>query len=98
HQPSASLDARAEHDLFRQLREQAAGRIAVIITHRLANVRHADAIYVLHDGRIVEHGTHDQLMARGDRYAELFTLQAEAYVDDPSPAVQPPSPSALRWR
>lgn len=87
-EPSASLDARAEHALFQQLRSHADGRTTVLITHRLANVRHADHIYVLHDGRLVEQGTHDELMAEGGRYAELFTLQASGYqaeAPDPRP-------------
>ena len=79
-EPSAALDARAEHALFSALREKAAGRTVVLITHRLANVRHADRIYVMHEGRIVEHGTHDELMAAPTRYAELFTLQASGYL------------------
>jgi ABC-type multidrug transport system fused ATPase/permease subunit len=53
----------------------------VLITHRLANIRHADQIIVLDHGRITEQGTHDELMARGDGYAELFNLQARAYLD-----------------
>jgi len=79
-EPSAALDARAEHALFSALREKAAGRTVVLITHRLANVRHADRIYVMHEGRIVEYGTHDELMAAPTRYAELFTLQASGYL------------------
>jgi ABC-type multidrug transport system fused ATPase/permease subunit len=78
-EPSAALDARAEHALFQQLRRRP-DRAVVLITHRLANVRHADQIYVLHDGRLVERGTHDVLMAAGGRYAELFSLQAAGYL------------------
>ncbi|MEV4512103.1 ABC transporter ATP-binding protein [Dactylosporangium sp. NPDC049525] len=78
-EPSAALDARAEHALFAALRAGAPDRITVLITHRLANVRHADHIYVLHDGRIVEHGGHLDLLAAGGTYAELFELQATGY-------------------
>jgi ABC-type multidrug transport system fused ATPase/permease subunit len=78
-EPSAALDARAEHALFQRLREHAASRTTILITHRLANIRHADQIYVLHDGRLVEQGTHDQLIAAAGRYAELFTIQAAGY-------------------
>jgi ATP-binding cassette subfamily B protein len=78
-EPSAALDARAEHALFAALRAGAPGRITVLITHRLANVRHADHIYVLRDGHITEHGTHDDLIAAGGGYAELFALQATGY-------------------
>jgi ATP-binding cassette subfamily B protein/ATP-binding cassette subfamily C protein len=78
-EPSASLDARAEHALFQQLRAHAAGRTTVLITHRLANVRHVDHIYVLDRGRLVEDGPHDDLIAAGGRYAELFALQAAGY-------------------
>jgi ATP-binding cassette subfamily B protein/ATP-binding cassette subfamily C protein len=79
-EPSAALDARAEHALFQQL-DRRPDRAVVLITHRLANVRHADHIYVLHHGRLVEHGTHYQLMALGGRYADLFGLQASGYFD-----------------
>lgn len=79
-EPSAALDARAEHALFAALRAGAPDRITVLITHRLANVRHADHIYVLHGGRIVEHGGHLDLLAAGGSYAELFELQATGYL------------------
>ncbi|MGH3984385.1 MAG: hypothetical protein ACRDST_17300, partial [Pseudonocardiaceae bacterium] len=59
---------------------QGATRTTVLITHRLANIRHADQIIVLDHGRITEQGTHGELMARGGGYAELFTLQAQAYL------------------
>ncbi|MEV5828653.1 ATP-binding cassette domain-containing protein [Spirillospora sp. NPDC052242] len=80
-EPTAALDARAEHHLFEQIREHAArhGRTVLLITHRLASVRHADRIYVLDGGRVTEHGTHRELLAEGGLYAELYGLQASAY-------------------
>jgi ATP-binding cassette subfamily B protein len=84
-EPTAALDARAEHAVFETLRGLAeaapgsAGRITVLVTHRLANVRHADQILVLEKGALVERGRHDELLAAGGVYHELFTLQARAY-------------------
>jgi ATP-binding cassette subfamily B protein len=78
-EPTANLDARAEHDVYQRLRELAAGRTVVLITHRLASVRDADRIYVLDHGALVEEGDHDALMAFGGIYASLFSLQASAY-------------------
>ncbi|WP_232323649.1 ABC transporter ATP-binding protein [Catenuloplanes japonicus] len=80
-EPTANLDARAEHDVYQRLRELAEGRTVVLITHRLASVRTADLILVFDHGRLAEQGDHDALMARSGLYAELFTLQAEAYSD-----------------
>jgi ATP-binding cassette, subfamily B, bacterial len=84
-EPTAALDARAEHAVFAALRGLAGTgdeRITLLVTHRLANVKHAHQILVLEHGRLIEHGTHAQLMARRGTYHELFTLQASAYADD----------------
>jgi ATP-binding cassette subfamily B protein len=78
-EPTANLDARAEHDVYQRLRELAAGRTVVLITHRMASVREADRIYVLDHGTVVEEGDHTTLMAADGIYAQLFTLQASAY-------------------
>lgn len=78
-EPTAALDARAEHALFERVRQHADGRTVLLITHRLASVRYADRIYVLDHGRVVEQGTHGHLMTLGGIYADLYGLQAEAY-------------------
>ena len=78
-EPTSALDARSEHALFEMIRAHAQGRTVLLITHRLASVRHADRIYVLDHGHVVEHGGHDQLLADGGLYADLYTLQASAY-------------------
>jgi ATP-binding cassette subfamily B protein len=78
-EPTAALDARAEYALFSSIRGHAEGRSVLLITHRLASVRHADRIYVLRDGQVIEQGGHADLLALGGQYAELFTLQASQY-------------------
>jgi ATP-binding cassette subfamily B protein len=78
-EPTATLDARAEHELFERVRELLAGRTVLLISHRFSTVRSADRIYVMAGGRLVECGSHDELMALGGQYAELFNLQAAGY-------------------
>ena len=83
-EPTAALDARAESMLFERIRELLAGRSVLLISHRFSSVRTADRIYVLDQGRIIEHGSHETLLRAGGRYADLFTLQAASYVGPPS--------------
>ncbi|MEU7004060.1 ABC transporter ATP-binding protein [Nonomuraea sp. NPDC046570] len=78
-EPSSGLDAEAEYQLQRGLREIRRGRTTLIISHRLSTVRFADEIVVLREGRILERGSHTELMRREGGYAELFRLQAEGY-------------------
>ncbi|MFC6082087.1 ABC transporter ATP-binding protein [Sphaerisporangium aureirubrum] len=85
-EPTAALDARAEHALFERVRDHAGGRTVLLITHRLASVRYADRIYVLDHGRVTEQGTHDDLMRHGGIYADLYSLQAAAYHPAGDPA------------
>jgi len=78
-EPTATLDARAEYEVFRRFAELTKGRMAVLISHRFSTVRMADRILVLQNGRIREQGTHNHLVALGGQYAELFELQAAGY-------------------
>ncbi len=78
-EPTAALDAEAEERLFGHFRELVRGKTALIISHRFSSVRMADYIVVLEDGAITEAGTHDDLVARQGRYAELFEMQAGRY-------------------
>jgi ATP-binding cassette subfamily B protein/ATP-binding cassette subfamily C protein len=80
-EPTASIDAEGEHELFERFRELAADRTAIVISHRFSTVRMADRIAVLHAGRLEELGSHRELVARGGRYAHLFNLQAQGYLD-----------------
>jgi ATP-binding cassette subfamily B protein len=78
-EPTAALDARAEYETFARFAELVAGQIALLISHRFSTVRMADRIVVLQHGRIVEQGSHDQLLSQNGLYSELFRLQAEGY-------------------
>ncbi|CAM5340734.1 ABC transporter OS=Streptomyces viridochromogenes OX=1938 GN=ACM01_36550 PE=4 SV=1 [Streptomyces viridochromogenes] len=79
-EPTAALDARAELEVFEKIRALAsAGQTVVLITHRLASVRHADLVHVLDQGRLVESGTPEELLATGGLYAELYGLQADQF-------------------
>ncbi|WP_155055337.1 ABC transporter ATP-binding protein [Streptomyces blattellae] len=79
-EPTAALDARAELEVFEKIRALAStGQTVILITHRLASVRHADLVHVLDQGRLVESGTPGELLATGGVYAELYALQAEQF-------------------
>ena len=78
-EPTSALDPEAEAAIFAQLREQLHDRMGIVISHRFSTVRIADAIAVLDGGRLIEYGTHEELLAKRGRYAELFELQAAGY-------------------
>jgi len=78
-EPTASLDARSEYEVFQRFAELTEGKIALLISHRFSTVRMADRIVVLETGQVAEQGTHSQLMALGGRYTSMFELQASSY-------------------
>src|SRR2546422_907077 len=83
-EPTAALDAETEHALFERCAaaahgERADGRITILVSHRFSTVRMADLIVVMSGARLVEVGTHDELMAKGGQYAEIYGIQAAAY-------------------
>jgi len=78
-EPTAALDARSEFEVFQRFKELSEGKTAVLISDRFSSVRMADRILLLAEGTVEASGTHDALLARGGRYAELFELQAAGY-------------------
>ncbi|UOQ74390.1 ABC transporter ATP-binding protein [Hymenobacter cellulosilyticus] len=78
-EPTAALDARAEHEVFQRFADLTQGKTAVLISHRFSTVRMADRILVIENGQFVEIGSHEELLGRNGRYAELFALQAAGY-------------------
>ncbi len=78
-EPTASLDARSEHEVFQRFADLTEGKLSVLISHRFSTVKMADRIILLEKGQITEEGPHELLLARGGRYAEMFDLQASSY-------------------
>jgi ABC-type multidrug transport system fused ATPase/permease subunit len=78
-EPTAAMDAEAEMKIFERFRERTQDQIAIVISHRFSTVRMADNIIVLDQGKIIERGSHEELLHLGGRYATLFSLQAQGY-------------------
>jgi ATP-binding cassette, subfamily B, bacterial len=78
-EPTASLDARSEHEVFQRFAELTTNKMSLLISHRFSTVKMADRILVLEDGKISEEGSHQELLKSGRRYAEMFELQAANY-------------------
>jgi len=91
-EPTSALDALAEAELFEKLRTLVAGRATLLISHRFSTVRMADRIYVIEGGKVLETGSHDELMLRGGKYASLFRIQAAPYRETETSIA--PSPDA----
>src|SRR5438874_2917185 len=84
-EPTAQLDVRGEAEIFDRILAATRHTTTILISHRFSTVRHADRICVLEHGKVVELGTHDQLMAAGGRYRTMFQLQASRFGDDGEP-------------
>jgi ABC-type multidrug transport system fused ATPase/permease subunit len=85
-EPTAGLDVRGEATVFARLLAEARDATTILISHRFSTVRMADRIAVLAGGRVVEHGSHEQLMAAGGTYRRMFELQAARFTEQPEPA------------
>ncbi|GAA2845704.1 multidrug ABC transporter permease [Actinoplanes cyaneus] len=101
-EPSSALDPRAEDALFQALRSRQGTKTTILITHRLANITHADQIFVLEHGVVIEAGTHHELMALAGLYQQLFSLQAAGYAANAaassmSSSLMPPCRAGVTW-
>jgi len=85
-EPTAQLDVRGEAEIFNRILEATKGVTTILVSHRFSTVRHADQICVLEGGRVVELGTHRELMALGGRYRTMFDLQAQRFGEDSAAA------------
>jgi ABC-type multidrug transport system fused ATPase/permease subunit len=81
-EPTAQLDVRGEAEIFERVLTTTRRCTTILVSHRFSTVRHADRICVVEGGRVVELGTHDELMALGGRYRTMFDLQAQRFTDD----------------
>ena len=81
-EPSANLDPVSEYELNKAISESCTDRTVIFISHRLSTTRHADRILMLENGRIIEEGSHDELMEKDGKYAYMFKLQAEKYTEN----------------
>jgi subfamily B ATP-binding cassette protein MsbA len=88
-EPSSGLDAESERVVFEALARLMKDKTSVVIAHRLSTVRSADAIFVVRDGTVVEHGKHDELLARGGLYAQLYETQFKSQEEEITDAVVP---------
>ena len=80
-EPSSALDPMAEYRITRNIMEYAKDKTVIMISHRLSTTRDADRIYMFEDGRIIEAGSHEELMKADGKYAEMFRVQAEKYIE-----------------
>ena len=81
-EPSANLDPISEYELNHAMMTKATDKTIVFISHRLSTTRNADRIFMMEKGKIIESGTHDELMELNGKYAEMFNLQAEKYLEE----------------
>jgi ATP-binding cassette subfamily B protein len=81
-EPTAQLDVRGEAEIFDRILAATRHCTTILISHRFSTVRHADRICVLEKGRVIELGTHDELIAKGGRYRTMFDLQAQRFIED----------------
>ena len=88
-EPTAHLDVRAEAEFFDRFMELMSGVTTILVSHRFSTVRRADSICVLEGGRVVEQGTHDELMSLDGHYARMYSIQAERFRQESSEGVDP---------